>query len=257
MEVVKYEVSPRARFDVRLDDYFPAKKGGIEVWANSGGCTLGFNVKFSKPGGTYAYRGFVTNSHCTRTFGLLDSTVFFQGSPDRIGVEISDKQFSQSVSFCPLGARCRYSDAALVHYDAGVVSAGAKVARTGFRDPQWGSTLIDDDNPQFTVTGIGYPGVGTIVDKIGVTTGWTYGEVISGCWDQAPYPDGALILLCQLKTTYGSDPGDSGAPVFIYDGTSNVALVGIHWGNVGSALASWYDDIPYELSFGPWRIAGF
>lgn len=70
---------------------------------------------------------------------------------------------------------------------------------------------------------------GAIVDKIGRTTGWTYGEVYWTCADFGVEYRSHSRLRCQYVANYGNYYGDSGSPVFFWHGDS-VSMVGIHWG---------------------------
>jgi hypothetical protein len=77
--------------------------------------------------------------------------------------------------------------------------------------------------------------VGTRIDKMGRTTGWTWGEVTETCVDIpdwfVEYYGPGTSLLCQTEANYNSDPGDSGAPVFTWPLYGDeVTLRGIHVG---------------------------
>jgi len=246
---------------VSLDGNFDQKKGGIQIEREGyGNCTLGFNVRFTA--GSVYYPGFVTNSHCTRTFGGAEATRFFQpsiGTYTKIGVEISDPPFLQATAGCPLGARCRYSDAALVSYDTGIPWAGASIARTNYYDPTYGSLVIDFENPQFTVTDDYYILEGYRIDKIGATSGWTYGLLEESCFDTLTTGGSSdYMLLCQYRSSNGMAPGDSGSPVFYWNGGSQVTLIGLARGFTNSRMTfSNFYDIKDELGFYPWQISGF
>ncbi len=79
--------------------------------------TLGWNAYRRDPSGIYdGQRYFFTCSHCTDVFGQNDTTQYGQptlASP--IGVEVIDPPMITSAtdSSCPVGDRCRYSDAAV------------------------------------------------------------------------------------------------------------------------------------------------
>lgn len=71
-----------------------------------------------------------------------------------------------------------------------------------------------------------------LVDKVGVATGWTAGQLRHVCVDVAIDPGGVRIVYrCQTVADYDSDGSDSGAPVFKYYGHNYVAMLGIHWGS--------------------------
>jgi hypothetical protein len=66
------------------------------------------------------------------------------------------------------------------------------------------------------------------VDKIGRTSGWTYGTITGTCADidlqgSSPTFD---RLLCAGRASFYADGGDSGGPVFLYDGADGVVLIG-------------------------------
>jgi hypothetical protein len=77
-------------------------------------CTLGFNAIRA------GVRGYVTNSHCTRSQGGAESTVFHQPTSftpgNKIGVEAIDRPYFTGGA-CPATRRCRYSDTAFVRRD--------------------------------------------------------------------------------------------------------------------------------------------
>ena len=117
----------------------------------------------------------------------------------------------------------------------------------------------------FTIKGARPPRNGEIVHKVGRTTGWTSGEVSDPELNPDPTCPGNVIgnrfdnarsrtesdeedenddhvryyLECLTHTSYESDGGDSGAPVFSMEGGSSlVTLVGVHFAglpNVGKA----------------------
>lgn len=87
-----------------------------------------------------------------------------------------------------------------------------------------GSITIDSQNPPMTIVGeFPYPVGGEMVDKMGRTTGWTYGFVKKTCVDMllsAYSGSGVGLLLCQDWASYWNDKGDSGSPVFRYYGST-------------------------------------
>jgi len=266
MSAVNFVVTEREATAASLRNWTASKKGGIQIVRSSAGeggggeCTLGFNVRY-RANGEY-HRGFVTASHCTDLFGGAEATNFF--SPTRtsanIGEEIADPFFSSAITGCGPGDECRYSDAALISYNSDVIWAGAKIARTTYNDPISGSIDVDPANPQFTVTGSGYPTVGTVVDKVGRTTGWTWGEVQTVCIDvtAGQGKPSNYMMLCQARADAGLQGGDSGSPVFYWDGVSSVTLIGIGRGFAnGQMTFSHFEDARYELGFVPWQISGF
>ena len=99
------------------------------------------------------------------------------------------------------------------------------------------------------------------VDKVGRTTGWTYGYVDTVCMDMvltySETPPFTAKLICQDMATYSTDGGDSGAPVMFWKwggdfSVSHVDIVGVNhskwgekagyspWAQVSADLGSLY-----------------
>jgi hypothetical protein len=66
-------------------------------------------------------------------------------------------------------------------------------------------------------------------NKIGRTTGWTFGNVTETCTDVLALGTNH-IRLCQSIVAAGVNSGDSGSPVFALRGGNNVTWLGILWG---------------------------
>jgi streptogrisin B len=82
-------------------------------------------------------------------------------------------------------------------------------------------------------TEISEPGAGSIVNKIGRTTGHTYGTIISTDYT-ALYSDGT-VLTNLTQASYGSEPGDSGGIVYLYFRSKEERLtLGIHTSSNGT-----------------------
>jgi len=215
-------------------DYTRPTEGGLQI--DGSGCTLGANVWYSNaavgvPVGT---AGFFTASHCSTINGVTDGSVESQGGV-RIGHELWDPPYfnnSQNLS-CPLNSHCRWSDVSFFAYDAGVSWNLGAIARTlsrGIGLGQGGSLNIDPYNPQFRLVAGVTPTVGTYLDKVGRTTGWTEGPVSATCVDVW---QGIMdhLILCQDQVDAFANNGDSGSPMFqwTYWG-SNAYFAGIVWG---------------------------
>jgi hypothetical protein len=84
---------------------------------------------------------------------------------------------------------------------------------------------------------------GQEANKIGRTTGWTYGTVTETCVDVLASGTNH-IRLCQSIVDAGVNSGDSGSPVFALRRGSDVTLLGILWG--GST-----DEANPEFAFSP------
>ncbi len=80
--------------------------------------------------------------------------------------------------------------------------------------------------------------IGTTINKVGRTTGWTQGNVTQTCVNT----NVARSNITQLCQTFVEDPGgavlvgggDSGSNVFTITSGDNVQLVGILWGGNSS-----------------------
>jgi hypothetical protein len=213
-----------------LRDRFRPTQGGIQIHFWLYLCTMGFNVSHS------AGRSFVTNSHCTRSQGGVEGTQYFQPSssidPTVIATEAVDPEYFRG-GVCPRGRRCRYSDASLAVYAAEVGSNQGEIVKTsGPNNGDLNATGVftitrqDDETTSFRI--------GTVVNKVGRTTGWTQGEVTRTCVHTGVLGTN-IVQLCQ---TFVSNPtgaivvggGDSGSGVFSIANRDNVRLLGILWG---------------------------
>jgi len=224
--------------------------GGFQIEADTGIfsygiCTMGFNAIRSD------VWGFVTNSHCTKNQGGSEGTDFHQPNDplltesNKIGDEIADPQFFTGGA-CPSSRKCRYSDSAFVDY-IGMRRGREGIARTRSRA---GSITIDSPKSRFWITSeTATPIQGTILNKVGRTTGWTYGKVIMTCMN-INIASTNITLLCQnaVARTSGSnklaDTGDSGSPVFrLLD--EGVSLYGILWGGPDDGSSFNFSSMQY------------
>ena len=98
------------------------------------------------------------------------------------------------------------------------------VRRRISRTQNWlGNLTIDTAEPTFRIVQIGSAVAGNWVDKVGATTGWTYGFLDDTCIDMRhTLMAMTQLLLCQNSVSgYGDVPGslsasgDSGSPVFV------------------------------------------
>jgi hypothetical protein len=236
-EAVEIVPAVRPVKEQQLTDQIRPIVGGLHIdMVNQGSflgsCTMGFVATLS--GTTVMF----TNSHCSASIYALDTTEFYQIWPTQIGTEWRDPGF-RSCGFLSSN-KCRDSDATAVALNWSTWSNRGRLARTTFWGgpgrPATGSLTIDSSQPDWVITGKVGTSEGNIVDKVGRTTGWTYGTVRHTCVD---YSEGyRLILRCQHLADYGSNPGDSGSPVFRITsfGNSTVQLQGIH--HSGNAVTS-------------------
>ena len=217
---------------------------GLQIHFGNFLCSLGFNAD----DGTA--RSFVTASHCTNTQGGVEGTQYFQPTstvdPTVIAVEAEDPTYFRGGA-CPRGRQCRFSDSARAVYSAGTASTRGSIAMTSA--PNNGSLTITGS---FTVTSQDNTttrfALGTTVNKVGRTTGWTQGNVTATCVN-TNVSGSKITQLCQ---TFVQNPngavvvqgGDSGSGVFQITAGNNVQLVGILWG--GNASGTQFVFSPFK-----------
>jgi hypothetical protein len=203
-------------------------RGGVKIRHTDGVCSLGFTAQRA------GVSGFVTNSHCSVTNGSVDSGKYWQpdkpaDGSDTVGAETVDPAFS-TASPCPVGRKCRTSDANFVTAAAGVGVGQGHIARPPLNSATWNGT------DTFRIVAVRSAQLPTVVQKVGQATGRTEGKVTADCVDLKPRDssgrDTTITLFCQDMASYTVKEGDSGSPVFqvINADTNTVALVGIHWG---------------------------
>ena len=229
-----YEVIQHAPIQMAatLRDEFRPVIAGVQIHYGNYVCTIGANVDHA--GG----RSFITNSHCTNTQGGTEGTVYHQAvrttGAAPIATEAADPLYWKG-GICAKGKKCRYSDASRALYSAGTVSNRGEIAQTvGVNS---GSLTVSGTNPIFTITGQDNSttnfAVGTLINKVGRTTGWTRGQVTRTCVHTGV--QGSTVM--QLCQTFVSDPGgasvvgsgDSGSGVWTL-GSNGATLVGLLWG---------------------------
>ncbi len=212
--------------------------GGINIQSarEEGGCTLGI---IADSGTT---RGLVTVSHCSEETWDLDSGPMYQPfieSGDRRATERNDPP---GFSYLCYPFTCRHSDASFYSLDSGTSSYRGLIARTtsyATAGNGVGSRVVDSNQPHLFVEAVDdnqlYAGM--YVHKIGMTTGWTQGQVTGTCVDES---ESYGITLCTYESDMLVDEGDSGSPVFVFPQNNSVAgslvtLVGI----VKAAHSDW------------------
>ena len=204
-------------------------RGGLQIHFTLGICTLGFNAVRN------GVNSFITNSHCTQLQGGNQGTLYYQPlsttANSQIGKEVADPSYFQGGA-CPADRRCRFSDAARARYNSGVTFNLGRIARTTSRGATSGSLTISTANPFFSITAErANPVAGAQANKIGRTTGWTFGQIIATC-ATVNVSGSNITQLCQSVVSAGVGAGDSGSPVFSWSGTGgNVTLLGILWGS--------------------------
>lgn len=207
--------------------------------AEAGYCTLMANAIFE---GNF---GFLTNSHCLTPWGSANNSAVYQKeytkaartAEDLIGHEWADAQLIdpyQCGYTSTLG--CRYSDAAFVRYD-NQVESDTNARRGYIVKPE---SISPGPIQYMWITGVADQAIyGDSVNKIGATSGWTSGTITNTCEDSI-VPESNIMKLCQVRASYRHQGGDSGGPIFTYNGTS-ATLVGIHWG--GNVLTGGFSDM--------------
>ena len=221
-------------------------------------CSLGFSAYF------YDQLVFVTASHCTKHIGQVDHAAFYQTtnrvSADYIGTENTDPVFSLNgfatvkidgytyacnddnnslTSPSYAGFYCRRSDAVLIGAYGGLSSgdvAFGQIAHTTCvsADINYsGCKNYVRSSPGIRINAErGAPQLYEILDKVGWATGWTRGAVQRICVDRRhvsgdPYDPNPtnIAFRCQHDVYATSFGGDSGGPVFAYNGSTNTATL--------------------------------
>ena len=245
----EYEVRVTApiRQLATLRDVWRPTLAGIQLHFDKFVCSLGFNADAGSE------RSLITASHCTNTQGGVEGTQYFQPlsfvDPTVIATEVDDPEYQTAKTNpeCPNGRHCRYSDASRALYSSDVPSTRGAIARTtgannGSLEVTGSFSVTDQDD-----AGTAAP-VGTIVNKVGRTTGWTQGEVIATCVNTNVFGSN-IQQLCQTFVSAGVAGGDSGSGVFVITAGKKTTLVGILWGGSGSDLYVYspFNQIEREL----------
>ena len=224
-------------------------RGGYRVRGGKT-CTLGFSA-LRVPGHPWQLPLVVSNSHCSHRPFEPDGGHWGQPtSADTIGWEDIDALPTRKKcvdndyrgSHRGVNRGCAYSDATSVATfrdygpfpstlrEIALGEIGRTDDRSNCRDCE-ASKTIDLSNPIIPIKGV-LPRVfahHTELDKVGITTGWTYGVVRHTCYDKW---DGfyRLAVLCNDIVEMPVYHGDSGSPVFQYSEESGSAyLWGILW----------------------------
>lgn len=241
LEAVTIATKPAPERLTTLRDRVRATRGGLQINFGNALCTYGFTAN---RGGT---RGFVTNAHCTGQMFTNTGTDYYQPSS-------SSSNYIGTEGFDPglIWGTYRYSDAAWIQTGDVSPSLLGWITETQGWSYQSGSGSIQltsrpyveidrEDNTRYD---------GGIMDKIGRTTGWTYGRITNTC---NHVNMGGYILLCQAEVYAGVGGGDSGSPVFRWkgdtdgDGYYNVDLSGLLWGG------RWYPSGRVDFIYSPIR----
>jgi hypothetical protein len=225
-----------------LQDKIRPMDGGIEIgwtppWSEGHYCTLGVPVEFGSP----LRKGFITASHCSQvrwSLGTMasDTTNYTQQAFTQPGYSYVGREYLDPKPFvggaCPFAKACRYSDALLTYVFDSVASHRGYIALTTFAGTNSpGSITIGSIwGPETKIVGIQAPTMGVRADKMGRTSGWTYGPINRTCYNTAGGGGPSIHYnLCQYRSYGYADNGDSGSPVFYFGGTTS-NMLGILWG---------------------------
>lgn len=215
--------------------------GGYKIDVGPSWCTAAFIGDF---GGSAVL---ATASHCTNAVFAFDGGSVGAPYNGTIGTETADP--APTSSFCTFSWACvpaRQSDGALFSLNGAMPAERGAVAHLGVRSstlPPTTSFQVSPTHPWFyiTATSSWHP-VGWIVEKAGVTTGWTYGDISQSCTD-VRYAAAGIAVRCANWVHLWSAGGDSGSPVFRLDDASDpnnmsVTLMGILSG--GDSTTTYY-----------------
>lgn len=215
-------------------------------------CTLGVVAKI---GGETTAMHFLTNSHCTGINREVGRAKYYQETiypAAYIAYESHDPAYT-ACGFMYTSS-CRQSDAAAARLDssagvpAGTLEFGsiARTTSSKYGLTGVGSTTIDPNNPRFRISSAGdFPMVGETIEKMGIETGWTYGELVQEC---VTVDLGSYRFYCQELAKYGRASGDSGAPVFLWNEDDTASFVGLHAGFNGEyAVYSHFSNIKEDF----------
>jgi hypothetical protein len=207
--------------------------GGFEISFVQDGklgiCTLGFPAL--RDGWDL---GFVTASHCSDDEWNLDYTPYYQplyGS--QVGAEAVDPPGWGAGNGCEVFYKCRHSDSNFVRTNAGVaVDVGYIGRTTGVNNRD---LTVDAAQPRFTITSTSSVYGGETIYMMGRTTGWLQGSITHTCSNFKYTWEGRWHkVLCSDVHNANIKGGDSGGPVFLWNGTSDrITLVGINFARNG------------------------
>jgi hypothetical protein len=232
------QTQPKPEQRITLQQYHNPLYGGIQIAFGQYLCTLGFNATTSA-----GQSIFVTNSHCTPTYFGYDGGAIYQPtvtSGNWIGNEVAD------VGLWDCGGTCRWADAAYISHNGWRGVSQGVIARTPWASGGGPTTITETTSYRVVARYNGNAPVGTWLDKTGRTTGSTYGQVTASCVTIGN-------LVCQDVSRVYSAGGDSGSPVYIWLGGSDVQLQGILWGGPGNDYTTTYSSplVNIEYDLGP------
>lgn len=223
-------------------------------------CTVGAVVDSG------SQRLFVSDSHCTQDLYQNDGDIVKSINATPWAYEQNDPAPARTCAF--LGFPCWYhrsSDAAsfklysipAANTRVGLIarpSTRQYVGLGGSRD-----TSISATNPWLYITGTLSGSsivVGMEIDKIGSRGGWTYGTVSSTCVDIYVLPS-SQVYCTVLSHDMANREGDSGGPVFVWDGLDGATLIGTVEAGWGSSASYWGGTEYVGTYFNYWQSVLF
>lgn len=251
-DIFEIRIQEPAQSLATLRDLVRPVPGGVQISTGPSICTLGWSTVRQTTGQT----GFITCSHCTNTQGGTENTRYGQPDPgffwsSSIGYEVADPYYIFPTPGCPAGSLCRRSDSAFFRFSsAGDAERGRLAKPTSRCLLPFINCSLSTTAARLTATSMGgFPVAGQTLEKIGRTTGWTAGPVHGTCVTITDSTSG-FTFICQDTVDAGSDHGDSGSPVFIWQTSSTISPMGVLWGgtNFGTQfIFSHWSNIEYEL----------
>jgi len=220
------ELTKPIEMKATLRDEFRPTQAGIQIHFSRYVCSLGFNADVD------GQPSFVTASHCTATQGGTEGTLYYQPSSSAngtpIATEADDPLYVKNGPGCPKGKKCRWSDASRAAYASTASSSRGIIAKTdGVNTGSLTTAGVFTVTSQDNIT-TDFP-IGTVLNKVGRTTGWSQGPVFRTCANTS-VAGSTVYLRCQTFVQANVAGGDSGSGVFRITGGDNVQLVGILWG---------------------------
>jgi hypothetical protein len=233
--------------------------GGLmfEDFTNGHGCTIGVVVDSG------ANRRFLTASHCTLNMFEVDGDAARAEGDSLIGVETADPAGARTCTGIPITCWYHRSSDAALFTACCTPSRKGVIARPNTRSPiVFGAardTSINSANPWLFVSGTvpaSALATGETIDHIGGRSGWSYGTISDPCSDFIV--TSSIKIYCEVKSdNIGARAGDSGGPMFLYDGYDGAVLAGTLTGNQGGDSSTYvYDTTTYKvysrIFFSPW-----
>ncbi len=207
----------------------------------------------------------LTASHCTAVWNTDD---FGPTSQNLYSPSFGTEVFDENGWICGVfrDVRCRFADVAAYSISGLDVLEGetgfqlGRIARPIYAvagvDQIYGPVQIDDANPFFQITGTyDYPLMNETMHKVGVTTGWTYGNIYKTCTDVS-YNNTSpkKRYVCQDWAALFGQPGDSGGPVFLHLANDNAVFMGLITGRSTGSGTIFGNVYQLRRDLGPFQV---